>query len=91
MNTPFIRRVAIRNYGSIAACQLDLEPLTFLVGPNGAGKSNFLDALYERKKGATAAMAYTGLVQSWLEITRLAADNRCTVAPGTGDLFDEAV
>lgn len=45
MNTAFIRRVAIRNYKSIAACQLDLEPLTFLVGPNGAGKSNFLDAL----------------------------------------------
>jgi len=42
---PFIRRVTIRNYKSIAACQVDLSPLMFLVGPNGAGKSNFLDAL----------------------------------------------
>src|SRR5579862_2959501 len=42
---PFIRRVTIRNYKSIAACQLDLGQLMFLVGPNGAGKSNLLDAL----------------------------------------------
>lgn len=41
----FIRQVTIRNYKSIAACQLELGPLMFLVGPNGAGKSNFLDAL----------------------------------------------
>lgn len=42
---PFIRRVTIRNYKSIAACQVQLGPLMFLVGPNGSGKSNFLDAL----------------------------------------------
>ena len=42
---PFISRVTLRNYKSIAACQVDLQALTFLVGPNGAGKSNFLDAL----------------------------------------------
>ena len=40
-----ITRVALRNYKSIAACDVRLEPLTLLVGPNGAGKSNFLDAL----------------------------------------------
>jgi predicted ATPase len=45
MNTTFLRRVTIRNYKSIAATQVDLNPLMFLVGPNGAGKSNFLDAL----------------------------------------------
>jgi predicted ATPase len=42
---PFISRVTIRNYKSIAACQVDLRELMFLVGPNGSGKSNFLDAL----------------------------------------------
>ncbi len=42
---PFIRRVTIRNYRSIAFCQVELQRLMFLVGPNGAGKSNFLDAL----------------------------------------------
>ena len=45
MSDPFLRRVTIRNYKSIAACKVDLGPLMFLVGPNGSGKSNFLDAL----------------------------------------------
>lgn len=41
----FVTRVRLKNYKSIAACDVTLGPLTFLVGPNGAGKSNFLDAL----------------------------------------------
>lgn len=41
----FLTRVVLRNYMSIAACDVRLGPLMFLVGPNGAGKSNFLDAL----------------------------------------------
>lgn len=45
MKPAFIRRVTIRNYKSIAACQVELTGLMFLVGPNGSGKSNFLDAL----------------------------------------------
>lgn len=45
MNTPFLKKVTLRNYKSIAACRLELGSLTFLVGPNGSGKSNFLDAL----------------------------------------------
>lgn len=35
----------VRSYKSIAACDIPLGPLTYLVGPNGSGKSNFLDAL----------------------------------------------
>jgi putative DNA methylase len=50
-----------------------------------------LYTLCERKKRATEAMAYNGLVQSWPEITRLAAQKPLTVVPGTGDLFDDAV
>jgi predicted ATPase len=42
---PFISRVRLRNYKSIAECDVELGPLTILVGPNGSGKSNFLDAL----------------------------------------------
>jgi predicted ATPase len=45
MSIPRIHRVLIRNYKSIAACDVSLQPLSFLVGPNGSGKSNFLDAL----------------------------------------------
>ena len=40
-----VTRVALRNYKSIAACDVRPETLSFLVGPNGCGKSNFLDAL----------------------------------------------
>src|SRR5260370_11441097 len=42
---PFVRRVRIRGYKSIAFCDVTLEPLTILVGRNASGKSNFLDAL----------------------------------------------
>lgn len=44
-DSTFITRVNLKNYKSIAACDVQLGPLTFLVGHNGAGKSNFLDAL----------------------------------------------
>lgn len=42
---PFISRLRLKNYKSIAQCDVRLGPLTILVGPNGSGKSNFLDAL----------------------------------------------
>jgi predicted ATPase len=44
-SVPFISRVRLKNYKSIASCDVRLGPLTILVGPNGSGKSNFLDAL----------------------------------------------
>ena len=44
-DSTFITRVTLKNYKSIAACDVELRPLMFLVGPNGAGKSNFLDSL----------------------------------------------
>lgn len=42
---PFVTRVTLRNFRSIAQCDVFLRPLTMLVGRNGAGKSNFLEAL----------------------------------------------
>lgn len=42
---PFISRVRLTNYKSIAHCDVRLGALTILVGANGSGKSNFLDAL----------------------------------------------
>ena len=44
-DSTFIKKVLLKNYKSIAACDVRLQPLTFLVGSNGAGKSNFLDSL----------------------------------------------
>ena len=40
--TPFLQRVRIRGYKSIAFCDIELQPLTILVGRNAAGESNFL-------------------------------------------------
>ena len=48
-----------------------------------------LYTLCERKKRATEAMAYNGLVQSWPEITRLAQASPRAATLGTGDLFDD--
>jgi predicted ATPase len=42
---PFISRVRIENYKSIAHCDVALGPFTVLLGLNAAGKSNLLDAL----------------------------------------------
>jgi predicted ATPase len=42
---PMITRVRLKNFRSIAECDVTLGPLTILVGPNGSGKSNFLHAL----------------------------------------------
>src|SRR3954452_11831876 len=42
---PFLRRVRIEGYKSIAYCDVSLQPLTILVGRNSSGKSNFLNAL----------------------------------------------
>jgi predicted ATPase len=45
VQSPFLSRVVLKNYKSVAGCAVNLQPLSILVGPNGAGKSNFLDAL----------------------------------------------
>lgn len=58
MTSPFLRRVVLRNYKSIAACDLRLGSLTFLVGPNGSGKSNFLDALRLVSDGLTSPLEH---------------------------------
>jgi predicted ATPase len=40
-----IDRIEIKNFRSIAECEIYLNPLTFFVGPNGSGKTNVVDAL----------------------------------------------
>ena len=44
-NRRFLTRIKLTNYKSIAATDVRLPQVAFLVGPNGSGKSNFLDAL----------------------------------------------
>ena len=48
-----------------------------------------LYTLCERKKRATEAMSYNGLVQSWPEITRLASEMPSAVKVGMTDMFEQ--
>lgn len=68
---PFITRVRIENYKSIAHCDVALGRFTVLLGLNAAGKSNFLDALrFVRDAlmdGPDEALAKRG---GWAEVLR---------------------
>jgi len=55
-DSSFLTRVVLRNYKSIALCDVQLGPLTYLVGPNGSGKSNFLDALHLVRDSLTGSL-----------------------------------
>jgi predicted ATPase len=52
----FLTRVVLRNYKSIATCDVALGPLTYLVGANGSGKSNFVDALHLVRDALTGSL-----------------------------------
>jgi predicted ATPase len=54
--TAFLTRVVLRNYKSIATCDVALGPLTYLVGANGSGKSNFVDALHLVRDALTGSL-----------------------------------
>ncbi len=54
--TGLLTRVVLRNYKSIAICDVRLGPLTYLVGANGSGKSNFLDALHLVRDALTGSL-----------------------------------
>ncbi len=45
LHDPFVSRLVLKNYKSIATCDLRLSRLSILVGPNGSGKSNCVDGL----------------------------------------------
>src|SRR5213080_4734064 len=80
-NPPFLRRVRIRGYKSIAFCDVTLEPLTILVGRNASGKSNFLDALaFVRDAMATNITEAAKRHGGWQSmISRTSADGEITM------------
>ena len=41
----FLQRLRIKDYKSIASCDIALQSFTAFIGPNGAGKSNIIDSL----------------------------------------------
>ena len=70
-----ITRVVLRNYKSIAACDVELRPLTVVVGPNRAGKSNFLDALRFTAQGLRFSLDHALRERGGIgEIRRRSAD-----------------
>ncbi|MFI0729776.1 AAA family ATPase [Streptomyces sp. NPDC021225] len=79
---PFITRVRVDNYKSIAHCNVTLGRFTVLLGLNAAGKSNFLDALrFVRDalvNGPTEAVATRG---GWEEVLRRVPEpaTSCTI------------
>src|SRR5882724_5346141 len=66
----FLTRVKIRNYKSIAACDVELAQLTVLVGRNGAGKSNFLDALRFLVEGLETSIEFALRSRGGIEAVR---------------------
>ncbi|MEV0777561.1 AAA family ATPase [Streptomyces sp. NPDC050428] len=79
---PFITRVRVENYKSIAHCDVTLGRFTVLLGLNAAGKSNFLDALrFVRDAladGPDEAVAARG---GWSEVLRRVPEpaTSCTI------------
>src|SRR3954463_2713169 len=73
---PFLRRVRIRGYKSIAFCDVTLEPLTVLVGRNASGKSNFLDALAFLRDGVVLGAGEAVRLHGGVEAIR------CRFLPG---------
>jgi len=67
---PFLRRVSIRNYKSIAACDVKLGRFTLIVGRNGSGKSNFLDALRFINDGLQATLDHAIKVRGGIDEVR---------------------
>jgi predicted ATPase len=67
---PAIRRVAIKNYKSIEACDVTFGAITLLVGPNGAGKSNFLDAIQLTTDALRSTLEYAILERGGISEVR---------------------
>lgn len=66
----FLQRVVLRNFKSIASCDVRLGALTYLVGPNGAGKSNFLEALHLVTDALTGSLDHALSVRGGLPEVR---------------------
>lgn len=80
---PFITRVRIENYKSIAHCDVALGRFTVLLGLNAAGKSNFLDALrFVRDALADGPAKAVAVRGGWKEVLRRVPESAasCTIA-----------
>ncbi|WP_326801006.1 AAA family ATPase [Streptomyces sp. NBC_01788] len=79
---PFITRVRVENYKSIAHCDVALGRFTVLLGLNAAGKSNFLDALRFVRDALTDGPAEAVAARGgWEEVLRRVPEpaTSCTI------------
>lgn len=65
-----VRRVRMRNFRSIAWCDVALRNLTVLVGPNATGKSNFLDGLQFVRDALDSRLDYALRTRGGLDVVR---------------------
>lgn len=65
-----IRRVRLRNFRSIAWCDVELRNPTVLVGPNATGKSNFLDGLQFIRDALDSRLDYALRTRGGLDVVR---------------------
>lgn len=65
-----LRRVRLKNYKSIATCDVRLGRLVALVGRNGSGKSNFLDSLRFVADGLTTTLDHALRERGGLALVR---------------------
>jgi predicted ATPase len=81
---PFVTRVRVTDFRSIAGCDVSLGPLTVLLGFNASGKSNFLDALGfvadALKTSPQRAIAERGGLDALLRRTPTRAADSFTIA-----------
>src|SRR5437868_113332 len=67
---PFIRKLVVRNFKSIATCDVSFSALTMLVGRNGSGKSNFLDAIHFVADGLQTSLDHAIKTRGGIEAVR---------------------
>lgn len=67
---PRLLRLRLKNYRSVAECDLRLGPLTYLVGANGSGKSNLMDALRFTAEALSHTLAHALQLRGGLEAIR---------------------
>ena len=70
-----LKRVTLLNYKSVAASDVALKQVSFLVGPNGSGKSNFLDALRFIADALNASLDQALRVRGGISLVRRHTNN----------------
>ena len=93
LRPPPVRRVRLRNFRSIAWCDVELSNPTLLVGPNATGKSNFLDGLQFIGDALHSRLDYALRTRGGLDVVRRKSGGHPThltlridlTSPGSGD------